>query len=165
MEKKQPLPNPAKPEPRRTAIHRRGAEIAEIRAEKKNKNGAAGRRPGFPRRRAWSAEQAESAEESFCQFRQEFDSVGATVVTRMGSLTPRDFASEPRPGYLLGRSRGRERSYARKPSLLTESYLEPGRRRTAAYTGPARQRHVISAPIAAASASGLSFAGRVSNRC
>ena len=51
-------------------------------------------------------------------------------------------------------------------SILTETgYLELGTRSTAAYTGPARQRHVMSAPIAAARTSGLSFAGRVSNRC
>ena len=39
-----PQPNPAKPKPNRNAIHRRGAEIAEISAEKtKNKlNGRGG---------------------------------------------------------------------------------------------------------------------------
>src|ERR1035437_2401338 len=46
-----------------------------------------------------------------------------TVVALMGSLTLRDFASEPRPGY----PPGRERSYARKPSFATEAgYLEVG---------------------------------------
>ena len=68
------LPNPAKPVPNRNAIHRRDAEIAEISAEKTKTGRPEG--VGFTRWRGRSAEQAESAEERSCQFRQEFDSAG-----------------------------------------------------------------------------------------
>jgi hypothetical protein len=45
------------------------------------------------------------------------DPEGTAVVALSPALTLRDFASEPRPGYPLGR----ERSYARRPSFATET--------------------------------------------
>jgi len=100
-----PLPDPAKPEPKRNAIHRRDAEIAEISAEKTKTGRPEG--VGFTRWRGRSAEQAESAEERSCQFRQEFDSVGTDgrgsdtkshiAGNAIGATTVREWLPEGKP--------------------------------------------------------------------
>src|ERR1019366_2140302 len=57
---RRPLPTQAKPEPKRNAIHRRDAEIAEISAEKTKTGWGEG--AGSTRLRGWRAESAEEEE-------------------------------------------------------------------------------------------------------